>query len=466
VVDNPFRAVMDEPRSTFSIDVDTASYSNMRRFLSEGRFPPRDAIRIEEMVNYFDYDYTAPTTAPFGTDIEVAACPWAPERKLVRIGLKGRVTPKESRDPMNLVFLIDVSGSMGASNKLPLLKQGMKMLVGQLNEYDRVAIVVYAGASGLVLPSTGADEKRRILESLDRLSAGGSTNGGAGIELAYKVAQENFIKGGINRVILCTDGDFNVGTTNNADLVSLIEEKRESDVFLSVLGFGMGNYNDAMLEKLADHGNGNYAYIDTLREAKKVLVEEMGATLVTIARDVKVQVEFNPAEVQSFRLIGYVNRILDHEDFNDDAKDAGEIGEGHTVTALYEIVPVGTENRTRRNVDPLKYQTDRLKTGRGKFGELMTIKLRYKQPNGGKSILQVFTADDAATRVEDASPDYQFAAAVTAFGMLLRKSNDAGTADWDMVLRLAKLGLQDDPHGYRAEFVQLVRKVRMMSGGN
>jgi len=355
LVENPFRTVKDHPLSTFSIDVDTASYANVRRFLlQEGRLPPPDAVRIEELVNYFDYDYAGPEDdVPFAAHIEVAGCPWTPGHRLVRVALKGKEFPDEQRPPSNLVFLLDVSGSMNSPDKLPLLKQGMKLLAEQLGENDRVAIVVYAGSEGLVLPSTPGTDQATILGALERLQAGGSTNGGAGIDLAYRIAQENFIEGGVNRVLLCTDGDFNVGTTSTGDLVRMVEERATAGVFLSVLGFGRGNLNDAMMENISNKGNGNYAYIDGVTEARKVLVEQMGGTLVTIAKDVKIQIKFNPAQVAAYRLIGYENRILAAEDFDDDEKDAGEIGAGHTVTALYELVPAGMEVDLP-TVDPLQ----------------------------------------------------------------------------------------------------------------
>ena len=358
IVENPFLAVMQNPLSTFSIDVDTASYANARRFLNQGMLPPPDAVRIEEFVNYFLYRYEPPKDkeTPFAAAVTIADCPWTPEHRLARIGIKGWEMPRSERPASNFVFLLDVSGSMQPQNKLPLVKQSIRMLTEQLDERDRVAMVVYAGASGLVLPSTSCDDKRAIYEALDRLDAGGSTNGGAGIQLAYDVATQNFLPGGVNRVVLASDGDFNVGVTDQGSLTRLIEEKAKSGVFLTVLGYGMGNVKDATMEKLADKGNGNYAYIDTLNEAKKVLVEQMQGTLVTIAKDVKIQVEFNPAQVSAYRLLGYENRMLRAEDFNDDTKDAGEIGAGHTVTALYELVPAGQEIPTPA-VDALKYQS-------------------------------------------------------------------------------------------------------------
>jgi Ca-activated chloride channel family protein len=461
--DNPFRKVADQALSTFSIDVDTASYTNTRRFLTQATLPPKDAVRIEEFVNYFHYDYPVPEKGtPFSSNVEIAACPWKTDHRLVRIGLKGWEMTDDARPASNLVFLLDVSGSMSAVNKLPLLKQAMTMLVERLSENDRVAIVVYAGASGLVLRSTTCDNKETILASLDRLSAGGSTNGGSGIQLAYNTAVANFIPGATNRVILCTDGDFNVGVTSEGDLTRLIEKSARSGVFLSVLGFGMGNYKDAMLEKLADKGNGNYAYIDTLNEARKVLVEEMGSMLVTIAKDVKIQVEFNPARVDAYRLIGYENRLLAAEDFNDDKKDAGEIGAGHTVTALYEIEPAG-KGVEDSGVDPLKYQEPKGLSAAAGTGELLTVKLRYKQPEGDQSDFLSFPVRDAGKAFAEASGDFQFAAAVAAFGMLLRDSSHKGDATYDSVLAIAADGRGADPFGYRAEFLDLVRRAAALA---
>ena len=456
LTDNPFLAVGPNPLSTFSIDVDTASYANVRRFLQQGTLPPADAVRIEELINYFNYDYDAPTgDDPFATHVEVAGCPWAPDHRLARIGLKGMQISEDERPPSNLVFLLDVSGSMSSSNKLPLLKQAMKLLTNQLGHNDHIAMVVYAGAAGMVLPSTACDDDQAILGALDRLQAGGSTAGGAGIQLAYETAMDNFIEGGINRVILATDGDFNVGTTDRGSLVRMIEEKAKSGVFLTVLGFGMGNIKDATLEQLADKGNGNYAYIDSIDEARKVLVEEMGGTLVTIAKDVKIQVEFNPAEVTAYRLIGYENRILAAEDFNDDTKDAGEIGAGHTVTALFEIVPVGVAIDLP-GVDDLKYQRSRNR--RGASDEMLTLKLRYKQPDGDTSKLLTFPVTDDGHGYVAASDDFKFAASVAAYGMLLRDSPHKGTASFDGVIELAGEGLGEDSHGYRAQFIELARK--------
>jgi Ca-activated chloride channel homolog len=463
VTDNAYFAVTDEPLSTFSIDVDTASYSNVRRHLDGGSLPPAGAVRIEELVNYFDYDYEAPSGRdPFTSHVEVAGCPWNADHRLARIGLKGWEIPNDERPQSNLVFLLDVSGSMNQSNKLPLLKDALGLLVEQLGANDRVAIVVYAGAAGLVLPSTAADDDRTILGAMDRLKAGGSTHGSAGIHLAYETATDHFIEGGVNRVILATDGDFNVGTTSQAGLIELVEEKARTGIFLTVLGFGMGNYKDSTLENLADKGNGNYAYIDTQAEARKVLVEEISGTLVTIAKDVKIQVEFNPAQVGHYRLIGYENRILAAEDFNDDTKDAGEIGAGHTVTALYEIVPVGVPLNAP-GVDPLKYQQPTHLRPAASSGELMTLKLRYKEPDGHTSTPLAFPITDSGRSYAEASADFKFAAAVASFGMLLRGSPYKGTSSYDGVIELAGEGAVRDRHGYRAEFIQLVRKARNLS---
>lgn len=467
ILDNAVKLVADEPLSTFSIDVDTASYANVRRFLVNGQLPPADAVRIEELVNYFDYEYLHPRgDEPFGVDAEVAECPWAPGRQLVRIGLQGRTFTSPIPKRKNLVFLLDVSGSMNSDDKLPLLKQGFRMLVGSLAPEDRVAIVVYAGASGVVLPSTSGRDQQAILGALDRLSAGGSTNGGAGIELAYQIATEHFIEGGINRVILATDGDFNVGTTSQGELVRLIERKRESGVFLSVLGFGQANLKDSQMEQIADHGNGAYHYIDSEREAKKVLVRELDATLETIAKDVKIQVEFNPAYVQGYRLVGYANRLLAAQDFNDDTKDAGEIGAGHTVTAFYEVVPVGAP-LTAAGVDPLKYQpaSEPAAAAQGLAnGELLNVKLRYKRPDGDASVKREVPVPVSDRALADTGDDFRFAAAVALFGMVLRDSEHAGSAGLGAVLALAESGAGPDPWGDRAEFLQLVQRAQELRG--
>ncbi|NVB80614.1 MAG: DUF3520 domain-containing protein [Kofleriaceae bacterium] len=454
--DNPFDAVSAQPLSTFSIDVDTASYANTRRFLREGMLPPKDAVRVEELINYFHYDYPAPAKgAPFSITTEVGPAPWNSRHKLVRIGLASQAIADADVPARNLVFLLDVSGSMSDANKLPLLISAMNLLVDNLRSKDRISIVVYAGASGLVLPSTRGDRKLEIRTALASLEAGGSTNGAEGIQLAYQQARANFIENGINRVILCTDGDFNVGTTSEGDLTRLIEDEREHHVFLTVLGFGMGNLKDSTMEKLADRGNGNYAYIDTLDEARKVLVKQGGATLITVAKDVKIQVEMNPATVAGYRLIGYENRLLAAEDFNDDKKDAGEIGAGHAVTALYEIVPAG-EPVPRAKVDKLKYQTPATPTGTAST-ELMTVKVRYKAPTGDASKLLSQVVQNASVSLERTSIDFRWAMAVAGFGMLLRESPERGSLSWPQVLTLAKSSLGKDSDGYRRELLELVQ---------
>jgi len=456
--DNDFLAVDQNPLSTFSIDVDTASYSNIRRFLNAGQRPPADAVRIEEMVNYFPYDYAPPEGGePFAAHLEVAPAPWNKAHRLVRIGLKTRDLDK--RPDGNLVFLVDVSGSMQPENKLPLVKQALRLLVDRLTERDRVAMVVYAGSAGLVLPPTRGSERAVIRSAIDRLEAGGSTNGGQGIQLAYELAQRHFIPGGANRVILATDGDFNVGTTDEGSLVRLIEEKAKTGVFLSVFGFGMGNYQDSRLEMLADKGNGHYGYIDTVHEARKALVEEANATLVTVAKDVKIQVEFNPTRVQSYRLIGYENRLLRPEDFKDDTKDAGEVGAGHAVTALYELVPAGGA-KSGGDVDPLAYQRKGGLTEAAQSGELLRLKLRYKDPEGQESRPKEWPVADRATELDETSKDFRFAAAVAAFGMILRDSPHKGSATLDSVLQWAEAGRGADRLGYRAELITLVHKAK------
>lgn len=461
--DNPFLDVKQNPLSTFSIDVDTASYANVRRYLTSGSLPPKDAVRIEELINYFTYNYKEPEgKSPFSVATEISTAPWKPENYLMKIALKGLSIEKKNIPPRNLVFLLDVSGSMLTPDKLPLVKQGLKLLLGELTEKDRISLVVYAGASGLVLPPTPADKKEKITSALDALEAGGSTNGGAGIELAYKVARENFNKQGINRVILATDGDFNVGVSSQGELVRMIEKQRESGVFLTVLGFGTGNIKDTTMEQLANKGNGNYAYIDTLMEARKVLVTQAGGTLVTIAKDVKLQLEFNPKFVKSYRLIGYENRLLRNEDFNDDKKDAGEIGSGHYVTALYELSP--TQNKsTTPAVDPLKYQEDRKNSKASDSDEILTIKFRYKEPDGNKSSLLTFPIQYNILDIGQTSSDYRFAASVAAFGMLLRDSEHKGKANWKDTYELAKKSLGADKEGYRAEFLTLVDKAKTLS---
>jgi Ca-activated chloride channel family protein len=460
IYENPFQLPQSAPYSTFSIDVDTASYANVRRMIQDGHLPPPDAVRIEELVNYFPYAYAAPQGEhPFSVDVEVGSAPWSPRHRLVRIALKGRPTLAAQRRATNLVFLLDVSGSMAGEDKLPLLKRALHMLVQELDERDKVSIVVYAGASGLALPPTRCDQSVNVHMALERLNAGGSTNGGAGIELAYRVAAENFVDGGINRVLLATDGDFNVGISDDGSLVRLIEEKAKGGVFLSVLGFGTGNLQDAKMEKLADKGNGHYAYIDSLMEARKVLVEQLGSTLETIAKDVKIQVEFNPAEVRAYRLIGYENRLLAAQDFNDDAKDAGEIGAGHCVTALYEVVPTGVELDVP-GLDPLRYQTPAAPAGPAFSGELMNLKLRYKQPEGDTSILLATPVRDAGLDFQELGADTRWAATVAAFGMVLRDSRYRGTATLDDVSRWALESAGEDPDGYRAQFIGLVGQAK------
>jgi Ca-activated chloride channel family protein len=463
VRENEFVAAKENPLSTFSIDVDTASYSNVRRFLNDEIRPPVGAIRTEELINYFRYNYSQPTgDDPFSVNLEVSRAPWNPERELVRIGLKGREVPTEERGPANLVFLIDVSGSMDESNKLPLLQRSLSALVENLSDEDRVAIVTYAGSSGLVLAPTEGAKNREILEAISNLRAGGSTHGSEGIRLAYETAREQFREDGNNRVILCTDGDFNVGVTNESELQKLIEKERESGVFLSVLGFGTGNLNDSTMELLANKGNGSYAYIDSISEGRKVLVEQMGSTLFTIAKDVKIQVEFNPARVAGYRLIGYENRLLAKEDFNDDKKDAGEIGAGHTVTALYEIIPAGQPIPNSPSVDSLKYQhPEQDADAASTSNELLTVKLRYKAPDGDKSkLMEIPLKADDIPSFDAAPEDFRFASAVAAFGMKLRGSPDAGKISWPEIQDIARGALGNDPGSYRAEFLTLVEKAK------
>jgi Ca-activated chloride channel family protein len=462
IVENPFLDAKTNPLSTFSIDVDTASYANVRRFINQGQLPPKDAIRLEEMINYFTYEYPRPNDGkPFSINVDMAGCPWDDSHRLVRVGLKGREIAVNKRGASNLVFLLDVSGSMIPAERLPLVKQSMRLLVEKLTENDRVAIVIYAGASGLALPSTTGDHKDQILDALDHLQAGGSTNGAEGIELAYKVAAANFIKGGVNRVILATDGDFNVGVTNQGDLIRLIEEKAKSGVYLSVLGVGTDNLKDSTMQKLADKGNGNYAYLDSLEEGRKVLVQQMNGTLVTIAKDVKIQVEFNPARVASYRLVGYEKRMLRKEDFNNDKVDAGEIGAGHTVTALYEVVPAGLASNSA--VDSLKYSA--APSPSSSSNEMLTVKLRYKAPDGDKSELVERALVDNEANFANAAPDLKFAAAVAEFGMLLRDSEHKGNGTLAAVLEWAQEGKGNDPNGYRAGFIELVRKAQGLTKG-
>lgn len=468
ITENRFLKVKDNPLSTFSIDVDAASYSNVRRFLNLGQLPPAGAVRIEELVNYFHYEYPQPTKEdPFSINTEISDCPWNKDNKLVLIGLQGKKIPTENLPASNLVFLIDVSGSMDAPNRLPLVKASMKMLVDQLREQDKVAIVVYAGNAGLVLPSTSGDEKIKIKEAIDNLDAGGSTAGGAGIKLAYKIAKQNFSKEGNNRVILCTDGDFNIGVSSDDEMERLIEQERKSGVFLTVLGYGMGNYKDSKMQKLADKGNGNHAYIDQLSEAKKVLVNEFGGTLFTIAKDVKLQIEFNPVNVQGYRLIGYENRMLNKEDFNNDKKDAGELGSGHTVTALYEIIPAGVKSDFLEKVDPLKYQGKLETVGKSSLsGEMMTVKFRYKAPDADVSKLIVHPVLDKRIPLAKTSDNFRFAASVAEFGMLLRSSEFKSNASFTNVLSLARNAKGADEEGYRSEFIKLVQNASTLAKEN
>lgn len=462
VNENPFLEVLKNPLSTFSIDVDTASYTNVRRFINQGQLPPQDAVRIEEMINYFSYTYPQPTgKTPFSFTTELTESPWQKGNRLLLVGLQGVRIATDKLPPANLVFLIDVSGSMDQDNKLPLLIKSFKLLVGQLRPQDRVAIVVYAGRAGMVLPATSGAEKQRILAALDSLQAGGSTAGGEGIQLAYRIAVENFIKGGNNRVILATDGDFNVGASSDAEMERLIEQKRGEGVFLSVLGFGMGNYKDSKMQKLADRGNGNYAYIDNLPEARKVLVSQFGGTLLTIAKDVKLQVEFNPAQVKSYRLIGYEKRMLRAEDFSDDKKDAGELGSGHTVTALYEIVPADAAAAASQE---LTYQTTRVKDSARSSDELATIRFRYKQPAEDSSREIVRKIPSVAVGLDKAGENIRFAAAVAEWGMLLRNSEHKGSAGYAQVLELARAARGTDAQGYRAEFIRLVETAQLLDG--
>ncbi|WP_276368588.1 von Willebrand factor type A domain-containing protein [Chryseolinea sp. H1M3-3] len=457
IEENIFREALKNPLSTFSIDVDAASYSNIRRFINNGQRPPIDAVRIEELVNYFDYDYDQPKGEdPFAIHTEISTAPWNNKHKLVHIGLQGKTIPTDQLPPSNLVFLIDVSGSMDEPNKLPLLKSSFKMLVEQLRPQDHIAMVVYAGAAGLVLEPTAGNDKRKILDALDQLQAGGSTAGGAGINLAYAIAKQHFKKEGNNRVILATDGDFNIGESSNASMERLIEEKRKDGIFLTVLGFGMGNYKDSKMEILADKGNGNYAYIDNITEARKVLVNEFGGTLFTIAKDVKLQIEFNPAKVKAYRLIGYENRMLKNEDFNNDKKDAGDLGSGHTVTALYEIIPVGVESEFFK-IDDLKYQNTKVDPKAEKSKELMTIKFRYKKPDGDVSKLIVHPLIDANTILAKTSDNFRWSASVAAFGMLLRDSEYIKNFNYDAVVQMAQHARGEDKEGYRIEFINMVK---------
>jgi Ca-activated chloride channel family protein len=457
--ENGFKEVSINPLSTFSIDVDAASYSNVRRFINNGSLPPVDAVRIEEMINYFTYDY--PQTKddnPFSINTELSVCPWNTDNYLLHVGLQGKKMDVENLPASNLVFLIDVSGSMNSYNKLPLLKSSFALLLEQLRPSDRVAIVVYAGSSGLVLPSTPGSEKQKILDALNNLQAGGSTAGGAGLKLAYKTAEENFMENGNNRIILATDGDFNVGASSNAEMERLIEKEREKGIFISVLGFGMGNYKDDKAEIIANKGNGNYSYIDNLQEAKKVLVNEFGGTLFTIAKDVKFQLEFNPATVVKYRLIGYENRLLNEEDFQDDKKDAGEMGAGHTVTALYEIIPAKKPDSTK----PLKYQRRQLSDEALSSSDLITLKLRYKAPDGYQSKLLEQVVKNTPLDASETSDNFRFSAAVAEFGMLLRDSEFKGTTSFESAIDLALGSKGTDEEGYRGEMIRLMKSAELL----
>jgi Ca-activated chloride channel family protein len=458
IQENIFKRVEAAPFSTFSIDVDKAGYSNIRRFINNGQEVPQDAVKIEEMINYFSYDYPQPSgDDPFSISTEVASSPWNADAKLVRIGIKGKDVSTEKVPASNLVFLLDVSGSMNNPNKLPLLKSALHILVNQLRETDKVSIVVYAGAAGLVLEPTSGINKKEIMQAIDKLSAGGSTSGGEGIALAYKIAEDNFIKGGNNRVILATDGDFNVGASSDRAMENLISEKRENGVFLTCLGFGMGNYKDSKMETLADKGNGNHAYIDTMQEAHKVLGTEFFGTIYTIAKDVKIQVEFNPGKVQAYRLVGYENRLLNDEDFKDDTKDAGELGSGHTVTALYEIIPVGVKSKYNKDLPELKYT----KTSTIDYGnEMLTVKFRYKEPDGNKSKMIEKTVMDRNTNFENATEDFKYAASVALFGMQLRNSEFINSFETNDVITMAEAGKGTDKDGYRSEFIRLVKSYK------
>lgn len=461
--ENQFKHTGQHPLSTFSIDVDTASYSNVRRFINGSRLPPKDAVRVEEMINYFSYHYPGPEGKhPFSIFTEVSDCPWNKEHKLVHIGLQGKRLNYDKLKPSNLVFLVDSSGSMNSHNKLPLLQKSLAMLLDKLDDRDSVAIVAYAGSAGLVLPSTPATKKEQIRDALMRLQAGGSTAGGAGIKQAYDVAKEHLIKDGNNRVILCTDGDFNVGVSSTSELVRLIEEKRKDDIYLTICGFGMGNYKDSRMEDITNAGNGNYFYIDSVREAEKVFVKEMRANLFTIAKDVKIQVEFNPTKVKGYRLVGYENRLLANEDFNDDKKDAGELGAGHTVTALYEIIPAGSKEEVR-TTGKLKYQRTVINEDAASSPEMLTVKLRYKPPKEETSKLLEVAVRDKNIPLEKTSEAFRFSSSVAGFGMLLRDSKFKGDLTYKKIISMAKSSMGRDEDGYRSEFIRLVENSAMLA---
>lgn len=468
IIENAFLDPKSAPLSTLATDVDAASYANVRRYINSGQLPPKNAVRIEEMINYFKYDLPEPAAGkPVAIKAEVATAPWNAKHQLVRIGLKAKTVDNAKLPPSNLVFLIDVSGSMNADNKLPLVKTSMKMLVDQLRPIDHVSMVVYAGAAGLVLPSTPGDQKQKIKDAIDQLGAGGSTAGGAGIKLAYSIARQNFKKGGNNRIVMATDGDFNVGLSSDKDMEQLIEEERQSGVSISILGFGMGNYKDSKMELLADKGHGNYAYIDNVTEATRSMVTEFGGTLFTVAKDVKLQVEFNPAKVQAYRLLGYEDRLLAKEDFNNDAKLGGDMGVGHNVTALYEIIPVGVKDDAfSTSVDPLKYQKEPKTEVKNASDELMTVKFRYKDPNADVSKMESIVIEDKTVDLNSSSEDMRFAAAVAEYGLLLRNSQFKQSSNFNQVIALAKSAKGKDEQGYRAEFIRLAESTRDMAKSN
>ncbi|WP_142526833.1 vWA domain-containing protein [Pedobacter westerhofensis] len=467
ITENTFLNPATTPLSTFAIDVDAASYSNVRRMISTGNMPPKDAVRIEEMINYFHYDMTGPANEdPVAIHTELASAPWNPQHRLLRIGLKARSIKTDKLPASNFVFLIDVSGSMENSNKLPLVKTSMKLLVDQLRDKDHVAIVTYAGAAGLQLPSTPASQKMKIKDIIENLGAGGSTAGGEGIKLAYQIARQNFIRGGNNRIILATDGDFNVGASSDQDMEQLIVNERKSGVSLSVLGFGMGNLKDSKMETLADKGHGNYAYIDNISEARKAMVTEFGATLFTVAKDVKIQVEFNPGKVQAYRLLGYENRLMEKEDFNNDQKIGGDMGVGHTITALYEIIPAGIKDNFSTSVDPLKYQRTKENKIRNASAEMLTVKFRYKAPDGDKSKMKQVAVTEVNLQLSKASADFRFASAVAELGMLLRDSEFKQKSDFDSLIARAKTAKGLDEEGFRAEFINLAQSAKLLAKSN
>lgn len=467
--ENDYKVASANPLSTMSVDVDRASYSNVRRFLQNGELPPADAVRIEEMINYFNYDYPQPEgDKPISIATEVTDCPWQPQHKLLHIGIQAKTMDVEILPASNLVFLIDVSGSMQDPNKLPLVIESLKLLTQNLRTKDKIAIVVYAGSAGMALPPTPGSNKQKISDALDRLTAGGSTAGGEGIKLAYKTAADNYIQGGNNRIILATDGDFNVGISGDNELEALITKEREKGIYLTCLGYGMGNYKDSKMEVLADKGNGNYAYIDNVEEAKKTLVKEFGGTVFTLAKDVKAQVEFNPALVQAYRLVGYENRLLNVEDFKDDKKDAGDMGSGHSVTVIYEIIPVGVKSDKIRSVNNLKYQhtsaTQSLVAP--SMLELATVKFRYKKPNGKTSMEISHVVNNTMRNIYQAGLNARFATSVAMMGMLLKNSEHKGTATYEKVLALGKSGKGNDEEGYREEYLKLVKQAKRLSGEN